>query len=59
MKIFTVSAPVGWVPGGGAPRTDFKPLRKYSIVNYIILLIKPSMYLSLPVMTVGQFNPNN
>lgn len=31
IKTLTVSAPVGWFPGGGAPRTDFSPLLKYSI----------------------------
>lgn len=31
LQVLTVSAPVGWVPGWGAPKTDLRPLRKYSI----------------------------
>lgn len=46
MKILTVSAPVGCEPGGGAPSTDFNPLRKYSIVYFSLISIREPIYLS-------------
>lgn len=38
-RIFTVSAPLGWTPGSGLPKTLFKPLLKKSIaINTVFVL---------------------
>lgn len=36
VKIFTVSAPVGWTPGSGEPKTLFNPLvMKFMAIRFV------------------------